>query len=105
MGGGGKLLWGGKSSFPTPLYETLTYIHDCTPPQYKYREGSEKEREALYRGLSELVEGEWDMEFTVPYIAAQFGQDVQYVVKASNKSRQLRIRGTITCEATTYTGR
>ena len=25
-GGGGKLLWGGKSSFPTPLYETLPWF-------------------------------------------------------------------------------
>ena len=73
--------------------------------QYKYPEGTDWERRALYEGYDKLMKEVHDMEFEVPQAKYAFGEDVVFTVKATNKAKQLRLRGRILCEAITYTGR
>ena len=82
---------------PPPLTHTQT--------QYKYPEGSDWERRALYEGYDELMKETRDVQFEVPEVTFDFGQNVTFVVKATNKGRQHRIKGRIHCQATSYTGR
>ena len=46
-----------------------------------------------------------DVTFEVPEATYDFGQNVTFEVKATNKGRQHRIKGKIRCVATAYTGR
>lgn len=73
--------------------------------QYKYPEGTDWERRALYNGYEELRAEERDVEFFVPEMEYEFGQEVRFVVSAKNKAKQHRIVGRITCQAVTYSGR
>lgn len=73
--------------------------------QYKYPERSKEEREALYHGYKELLEQTQDMTFEIPETTYEFGQNVKFEVKMTNKAKQHRIRGWVLCEAITYTGR
>ena len=45
------------------------------------------------------------MEFEIPEVQYDFGQDVKFEVRATNKGKLHVIRGQILCEAVTYTGR
>ena len=73
--------------------------------QYKYTEGSAKERKALYNGMEKLQEKTFHVEFSVKEAEYEFGEDIIFTVKAHNKDEQKRIRGKIVCMAVTYTGR
>lgn len=46
-----------------------------------------------------------DVEFEIPEVQYDFGQDVKFEVRATNKGKLHVIRGQILCEAVTYTGR
>ena len=46
-----------------------------------------------------------DVQFEVPEVTFDFGQNATFEVKATNKGRQHRIKGKIHCQATSYTGR
>ena len=72
--------------------------------QYKYPEGSDWERRALYSGYKELIEAQYDVEFEVPEVKHKFGEDVTLEVVIKNKNKQHRVRGCISCKATSYTG-
>lgn len=63
------------------------------------------ERRALYHGYKELMEEVHDVTFSIPEAEYEFGQDVTLTVKATNKANQHSIRGTIQCQAVTYTGK
>ena len=73
--------------------------------QYKYAEGTDWERRALYHGYKELMEEVHDVQFTIPEVEYDFGQDVTLEVKVLNKGRQHQIVGSIKCQAVTYTGK
>ncbi len=73
--------------------------------QYKYAEGSDWERRALYEGYEELLKEVHDIVFDIPDQNFEFGDDITFVVKATNKKRQHRIKGKIRCLAASYTGR
>ena len=63
------------------------------------------ERRALYHGYEELMEEAHDITFVIPEAEYEFGQDVTFTVKATNRATQHGIRGTIKCVAVSYTGR
>ena len=46
-----------------------------------------------------------DVTFEIPKPEYQFGQNIMFEVKMTNKARQHRIQGKILCEAISYTGR
>lgn len=74
--------------------------------QYKYAEGTDWERRALYNGYEELKLKEFDVEFFIPETEYKFGQGVFFVVTVTNKAEQEhRIRGNIQCRAVTYNGK
>ena len=75
------------------------------PQQYKYAEGSDWERRALYSGYDELMKKQHEVDFEIPEVQYKFGQDVKFEVRATNRGKIHRIRGQILCEAITYTGR
>ncbi len=75
------------------------------PPQYKYPEGSDWERRALYEGYEDLLKVVHSVEFKIPEQSCKFGEDVTFVVRVTNKERQHRIKGKIRCIAVSYTGR
>ena len=47
----------------------------------------------------------FDMEFSIPEVEYEFGQDVTLTVNATNKARQHHVRGRIHCQAVGYNGR
>ena len=56
---------------------------------------------AIYKELMEEVH---DVQFTIPEVEYDFGQDVTLEVKILNKVRQhQKIVGSIKCQAVTYT--
>ncbi len=73
--------------------------------QYKFSEGSSHERKALYGGYKELMETQCEVDFSIPEVKHAFGEDVTFRVLMSSRSGLHRIRGQITCKATSYTGR
>ena len=95
------------SSFIIGNHLCVIVEHVCAVSlfQYKYTEGSAKERKALYNGMEKLQEKTFDMEFTVMEAEYEFGEDVVFTVKAHNKAEHKRIHGKIVCTAVTYTGR
>lgn len=72
--------------------------------QYKYPEGSENERRSLLKGIKQQVQEVEEVEFEIPQAKYNYGDSVVFMVKASTKERQHRVRGRIVCEAITYTG-
>lgn len=77
--------------------------------QYKYPEGSDQERRALYRGFRELEDAAHEVDFEVPDVAYTLGEkDVVFAVRIKNRSltKHLhQINGCISCTAVTYTGK
>ena len=93
-------------SFLTPVPHTpLTNCSDVSHLQYKYAEGSRMERRALYHGYEDLKKQTHDVTFTIPEKKFSFGEDVTLEVEMTNKAKQHVVKGTIECEAVTYTGK
>ena len=94
-----------SSRLPTLLCLTSKPFSLSPSYQYKYPEGTDWERRALYNGYKELLVEVHDVEFFIQETEYEFGQDVTLVVTMSNKARQHRVRGKIQCQAVTYTGK
>lgn len=65
----------------------LSFFLPCStsPPlhlslQYKHPEGSDWERRALYAGYKELMEEVQEVEFEIPEVEYEFGQDINLEV-------------------------
>ena len=87
------------------LPPSLPLLPSSLTQQYKYAEGSDWERRALYSGYEELMKEQHNVDFEIPEVKYEFGQDVKFEVRATNRRKIQRIRGQILCEAVTYTGR
>ena len=55
--------------------------------------------------LSNNLKEQHNVDFEIPEVQYEFGQDVKFEVRATSRGKIQRIRGQILCEAVTYTGR
>ena len=94
------------SLFP-PLPLPLLSLSSPSPPsQYKYPDGSDLERHALYRNYKELVEDKYEVSFHVPEVSHRLGSDIAMEVHIKNcGSRTVEVCGHVSCSAVMYTGK
>lgn len=83
----------------------LLHTHLLCFVQYKYPEGSDWERRALYHGYEELKNEIYDVDFQIPAVKHNLGENVHLQVIVKNRGKLQRVRGSIHCKAITYNGR
>ena len=89
------------------LPSSLLSLSSPSPPsQYKYPDGSDLERHALYSNYKELVEDKYEVSFHVPEVSHRPGSDIAIEVHIKNcGSRTVEVCGHVSCSAVMYTGK